>query len=115
MDRQSYLNWCAKIDNAQIDQPFEGDFETSIVRHADSGKWFAALLSHEGRRMVNLKCDPIEAEFLKSVYSGIESAYHMNKTHWISVYFDTDVPDELFCRLTMLSFQLTKKKPRKRG
>ena len=114
MNRQEYLDWLSEIPGAKIDQPFEEDFNTYIARHVDTEKWFAALLDHDGRRMVNLKCDPIESEFLQSVFQGITPGYHMNKTHWISVYFDSDVPDELFRQLTMSSFRLTEKRNKKR-
>ena len=113
MDKQEYLLWCEEIPGAKIDQPFEEDFNTYIVRHADTGKWFAALLDHDGRHMVNLKCDPIESEFLQSVYQGVTPGYHMNKVHWISVYFGSDVSDELLRQLTLASFRLTDKKKKK--
>ena len=112
MNKESYLNFCREIAGAIVDQPFEEDFETYIARHASSRKWFAAVLRHNDRDLVNLKCDPIEAEFLRSVYSGITPGYHMNKVHWNTVYLDsdTDVPDELLRRMTMESFRLTEAK-----
>ena len=113
MDRQTYLDWCREIPGTTVDQPFEEDFESYIVRHSDSGKWFAAVFLHDGRDMVNLKCDPIESEFLRSVYAGVTPGYHMNKTHWISVWFDSDVPDELLRQLTLASFRLTDKRRKK--
>ena len=113
MDKRAYLEWCGEIHGATIDQPFHDDFDTYIVRHADSGKWFAAILEHDGRKMVNLKCDPIESEFLQSVYQGVTPGYHMNKIHWISVFFESDVPDELLKQLTYASFRLTDKRKRK--
>lgn len=113
MNKQTYLDWCREIPGATVDQPFEEDFDTYIARHSDTGKWFAALLDHKGRQLVDLKCDPIESEFLQSVYQGITPGYHMNKTHWISVYFDSDVPDELLRQLTLSSFRLTDKRKKK--
>ena len=113
MNRQAYLDWCGQLENTIVDQPFEADFNSWIVRHADTRKWFAAVLEHAGRRFVNLKCDPIESEFLRSVYEGITPGYHMNKTHWISVYFESDVPDELLRQLTLVSRRLTDKSKRK--
>lgn len=107
MNRETYLDFCREIHGALVDQPFEGGFSSWIARHADTGKWFAAILEHNGRQLVNLKCDPIEADFLKSAFRGIVPAYHMNKTHWITVYFDSDVPDQLLRELTMASFRLT--------
>ena len=107
MNRSEYLDFCRGIAGAKVDQPFEEDFVSTIARHADTGKWFAAVLEHDGRDFVNLKCDPIEAEFLRGAYAGIAPAYHMNKTHWITVYFESDVPDDLLRALTAASFRLT--------
>jgi len=107
MDKQTYLDWCRGLEGTVVDQPFEADFESFIVRHADTRKWFAAVLEHGGCGFVNLKCDPIEGEFLRSVFSGITPGYHMNKTHWISVYFESDVSDELLRQLTLVSKRLT--------
>lgn len=107
MDKQAYIDFCCGIAGAVVDQPFEEDFESYIARHADTRKWFAAILERDGRAFVNLKCEPIEAEFLRSVYAGIEPGYHMNKTHWNTVYFDLDVPDELLRQMTFASFRLT--------
>lgn len=114
MKRDEYLDFCRNIPGAVVDQPFDGEFETYIARHAVSRKWFAAVLENDGRQLVDLKCDPIESEFLRSVYEGIVPGYHMNKTHWITVYFESDVPDELLRRLTMASFKLTGPRPRRR-
>ena len=114
MRKQEYLDFCRSLPGVIVDQPFEEDFTSYIARHGDTRKWFAAVLEHDGCEFVNLKCDPIESEFLRSVYAGVKPGYHMNKTHWISVYFDSNVPDELFRQLTMASFRLTEKKMRNR-
>ena len=108
MNKREYLEFCKDIEGAVVDQPFQEDFASYIARHRDSRKWFAAILEHQGHAFVNLKCDPIESEFLRNAYDGIAPGYHMNKTHWNSVYFESDVPDELFKQLTMASFRLTK-------
>lgn len=110
MTKQEYLDFCREIPGSTVDQPFEGEFETYIARHSDTGKWFAAVLEHDGRELVDLKCDPIESEFLQSVYKGVTPGYHMNKRLWISAYFDSDMPDELLEQLTLSSFRLTDRK-----
>ncbi len=113
MTREQYLDYLRSINGASVDQPFDEDFETYIARHTDNRKWFAAILNIHGRYGVNLKCDPMEADFLRSVYEGVTEAYHMNKAHWNTVYFDADVPDEELIRMTESSFALTQKKKRK--
>ena len=64
----------------------------------------------DGKTVVNLKCEPMQADFLRSIYTGVIPAYHMNKTHWNTVYLNSDVPDEEIERMTLESFRLTDKK-----
>lgn len=110
MTREQFLDFCRNMPGALVDQPFREDFETWIARHADTKKWFAAVLRHGGRDFVDLKCEPVEAEFLRSVFQGIAEGYHMNKRHWITVFFESDVPDDLLKQLTKNSYQLTEAK-----
>ena len=110
MTKQQYIEHCRSILGAEVDQPFDDDFDTWVARHSDNRKWFALIFNVKDRPAVNLKCDPMEADFLRSVYDGVAPAYHMNKTHWNTVYFDADVPDEELIRMTETSFALTKTK-----
>ena len=71
-------------------------------------------MEHDGKTIVNMKCEPMEADFLRQAYEGVTPAYHMNKVHWNTVYLDSDVPDEEIFRMTMNSFELTMKKSRKK-
>ena len=75
VNRTDYLAFCRGIPGTVVDQPFQDDFVSTIARHADTGKWFAAILRHDGRDFVNLKCDPVEADFLRGAYAGITPAY----------------------------------------
>ncbi len=115
MTKEKYLEHLRNMGGVTVDQPFDEDFETFIGRHTDSRKWFAAILNIHGRFGVNLKCDPMEADLLRNIYEGVTAGYHMNKTHWNTVYFDSDVPDEELIRMTENSFKLTNKKPAKKG
>ena len=110
MTKEDYIEFCREIPGALIEQPFTNDFSTYVVRRQDNRRWFGVIMVKDSRAFVNLKCDPLEADFLRGVYVGIVPAYHMNKQHWSSVYFHSDVPDELIMDLTRKSFQLTAKK-----
>lgn len=110
MTKEEYLDFCANIGGADVDQPFDKDFESSVARHSDSKKWFAVILKFKEQWVVNLKIDPMEAELLRKIYEGVIPAYHMNKVHWISVILDSDVPREEIERLTMVSFENTDKR-----
>ncbi|MBP1563965.1 MAG: MmcQ/YjbR family DNA-binding protein [Oscillospiraceae bacterium] len=113
MTKEEYLDFCGNLGGAELDSPFDEDFETVVARHSDNRKWFALVIMHNGKWVVNLKCEPMEADFLRRAFEGITPAYHMNKTHWNSVYLDSDVPREEIERMTLSSFALTEKKQRK--
>lgn len=109
MTREEYIEYCKTIVGASLDNPFE-DSDIVIVRHADTRKWFAAVMKLGDRDIVNLKCEPMEADFLRNAYEGVTAGYHMNKTHWNTVYLESDVPREEIENMTMKSFELTMKK-----
>lgn len=110
MTKKNYIDFCKSFINAKIDQPFNKNFLTYAARHSDSGKWFALIMEYNGKTIANLKCEPIQADFLRSIYKGVTPAYHMNKIHWNTVYLDSDVPDEEIKAMTIDSFNLTDKK-----
>lgn len=105
-----------------VDKPFTDDFDTTVLRHGDTTKWFGILLKAPCRKLdvkglegeqtdvINLKCDPTLSFGLISRFNGIIPAYHMNKYHWISVVLDSDVPFDELKSLISLSFSLTDKK-----
>lgn len=110
MTCEEFLEFCRNIPGASVDQPFDGDFDTYAARHTLSRKWFALVMLHEGRHIVNLKCDPQEADLLRKLFNGVVPAYHMNKTHWNTIILNSDLPDEEIKRMTMNSFALTDKR-----
>lgn len=110
MTKEKLIEYALTFSGAAADSPFEDDFETVVLRHYDTGKWFGLIMLHDGKYIVNLKCEPLNAEFLRDVYKGVIPAYHMNKIHWNSVYLDSDVPDEEIFNMVGASFELTQKK-----
>lgn len=57
----------------------------------------------DGSNCMNLKCDPERAIALRERYEGITAAYHMNKQHWNSLWFEHDVTIELARELLLHS------------
>lgn len=41
---------------------------------------------------INIKCDPERAIELREKYDDVIPGYHMNKTHWNTVYLETRIP-----------------------
>lgn len=89
------------------DWPFAGDGETSVLRHRDNGRWFALLFFLEGKPCVNLKCEPMQADFWRRVYPHVCPGWHMNKTHWNTLILEDYMPREDLCKMILDSFQLT--------
>ena len=55
---------------------------------------------------VNLKCEPEKAAELREQYEGIRPGWHMNKTHWNSVFTDGSISDQMIKDLTDHSYEL---------
>ncbi len=122
MDKEEILSVTEELGGS-FDSPFEGDFDTVVLRHRDTKKWFGLYFSvpkryfrEEGKAefCLNLKCDPALASILFQNYAGILPAYHMNKTHWITVRLRRDVPEEEIKNLMRLSFDLTQSAKQKK-
>ena len=118
MTKQSFFSHCLNTYGTSPDYPFDGDFETAVLRHPDNRKWYAIVMrvsrrkfgfdSDEGIDVVNLKL-PIEMLGSFSAADGVYPAYHMNKLHWISVLLP-DAPDDVVRFLVNVSLEVTKAK-----
>lgn len=80
-------------------------FDKSTLVFKVFGKMFA-LLDVDAFVSINLKCDPEKAIELRESHQGIQPGYHMNKTHWNTVFLNDDVTDELLVELIDHSYEL---------
>lgn len=120
MTRLEFESLVLDMYNVRADYPFEEDFETGVFRHVDSGKWFGIAMNIpytkivRGREgsvdVVNLKCAPEVIESIAGIEPGIYRAYHMNKTHWLTVALDGSCDDETISWLLGISYDLTRTK-----
>ncbi|MDG1732001.1 MAG: MmcQ/YjbR family DNA-binding protein [Thalassotalea sp.] len=90
--------------------PFGEDVSVFKVKN----KMFALLGHHNELDMINLKCDADESLALQDIFPAIKPAYHMDKKHWISVYFDGSVPQGEIERLIDNSYMLVVSKMTKK-
>ena len=104
--RDEAIAACMALPGAYEDYPF-GDFNWTVMRHAANKKMFAAIYLHEGRIWMNLKAEPLRGDFLKSVFPAVVPAYHMNKTHWISLILDGSIPEADILSMIRESYRLT--------
>ncbi len=92
MTRDEVIACCLTFPDALADAPFDND--AVVIRRRSNRKWFALLLTVDGREAVNLKCEPRRAELYRRVYRDVLPGWHMNKTHWNTIWLGGDVPDE---------------------
>ena len=122
MTKQEFFDLCFDTYSTSPDYPFDEDFETAVLRHADNRKWYAIVMrvsrckfgfdTDEVIDVVNVKL-PIEMFGTFDCSDGVYPAYHMNKLHWVSVLLpDASVETTRF--LTNVSFEATRKKLKKR-
>lgn len=92
--------------------------EYAVFRHAvGKQKWFGAYLPVAAEKIdrkgdgnvawLNVKCPPEMVGGLRQM-QGVLPAYHMNKTHWVSLVL-AEVDADLIWELLTQSFALTKK------
>jgi predicted DNA-binding protein (MmcQ/YjbR family) len=121
MTKQALFQYCLDVFGTVPDYPFEEDFETAVLRHQDTRKWYAIAMRVSRRKfgqasdevidVVNLKL-PTEMFGSFDASQGVYPAYHMNKLHWISVLLP-DAPDDVVEFLTSVSFEATKNAKKK--
>ena len=69
------------------------------------GKIFLLISLKEGNRF-NVKCDPDWAAELRESYSEVQPGFHMNKTHWNTVFMDGNLSDKQLLEMIDHSYQL---------
>ncbi|MDO5580095.1 MAG: MmcQ/YjbR family DNA-binding protein [Planctomycetia bacterium] len=111
---------------AYIEKKYQGKLEylwkrspdNAIFREKKNGKWYAALLTVDRKKLrlpgegtveiIDLKAEPDNIPLLldrKKYFPG----YHMNKLHWITICLDGSVPFRELCKRVDESFALAAK------
>jgi predicted DNA-binding protein (MmcQ/YjbR family) len=111
MTRQDLIEYCLTFPAAYEDYPF--DDVTLIIRHSGNKKMFAFPNETDGRLSITVKCEPMEADFLRQAFKDVIPGYHMNKKHWNTVITGGDVPEEEIKRQIGMSYDLIKPKVRR--
>lgn len=109
MTRRELIDYCLTYPDAYEDYPFDDICDPgawTVMRHRLNKKGFAFIYEREGL-CVNLKFEPLRADFLRQLYKGVTPAFHMNKVHWNTVRVDADVPAEDLCGMIEHSWRLT--------
>ena len=118
MTKQELFDLCLNLYDTSPDYPFDEDFETAVLRHGDTHKWYAIVMRVPRRKFGQASDEVIDVANLKlptemfgsfGAAEGVYPAYHMNKLHWISVLLP-DAPDDVVQFLVNASFEITRAK-----
>ena len=101
MTREDVLRYVRERFDTVPDAPFADSPDSLVLRHAGGGRWYGMLaivgrsrlgLMGDGMaNILNVKCDPLIVDAL-CTQPGFVRAWHMNKTHWLTILLD-DVAD----------------------
>ncbi len=119
MNKKDLIQHISDIYSAEAEYIFASSPDCAVFRHGNNKKWFAIIMtvskdklglkSTDNIDIVNVKSDPILVDNLMNE-TGFYPAYHMNKTHWITIALDGSADDEKLKFLLDLSFDLTNNK-----
>lgn len=86
-------------------------FGPEVVVYKVRNKMFAlAVPDARGCVRLNLKCDPVEAQQLRTVFHDcVLPGYHMNKKHWNTVLLNGSLPEPELWRMVDNSYALVVK------
>jgi len=101
MNIESVRDYCLQKPAAEETMPFGDD--TLVFKVV--GKIFLLISLKEANRF-NVKCDPDLAIELRERYSEVQPGFHMNKTHWNTVYFDGSLTEKQLLEMIDHSYRL---------
>lgn len=110
MTKSEIVNYCLSLEGAFKRYPFG---EQPLVLSVLEKKGFCDIYENSEPLHILVKCDPMEAEFLRSMHPCIKPGYHCNKTHWNSIYIDGTLPDDEIKRMIKNSYELVKAKSKR--
>lgn len=108
MNIETFRDYCLSYKGTKDKLPFKkssSEYDSNLMTFSVMGKWFC-FVNIDAFDFCDLKCDPDESVELQEKYNGIKPGYHMNKKHWISIYFNKDVPDSKIKELVEKSYEL---------
>ena len=117
MTKRELINLCLEWPDAIEAYPFDLITDApeawAAMQHKANKKAFAFVSVRKGRLMINLKCNPVEADLFRQMFKDCTPGFHMNKEHWNTVYPDGDVPLEMLKMMIDKSYELIKPKQKR--
>jgi len=70
-------------------------FDTKTAVYKVGNKMFVLTDETSDIVRINVKCDPLYALELRSIYKSVIAGYHMSKRHWNTVTCNNEIEDDL--------------------
>jgi predicted DNA-binding protein (MmcQ/YjbR family) len=104
MNIETLRDYCLSKSNVQETFPFGED--TLVFKVMDK---IFLLTSLDQSDRFNVKCDPEMAVSLREQYEEVQPGYHMNKTHWNTVFMNGNLNDKQLMAMIDNSYDLVVK------
>ena len=101
MDIEEIREYCLQKPGVTEGFPFGED--TLVFKTGD--KLFLLISLQQANRF-NVKCDPELAIELRERFTEVQPGYHMNKTHWNTVYTDGSLTNKQLKEMIDHSYHL---------
>lgn len=104
MNVEEFRDYCISMHGVEEKMPWTEPRYSMLATFSLGGKWICIL--DLDKKYINVKCDPEKVQELQSHYDGAFPAWHMNKTHWVSIALESDVPDDTIRSLLREAYTL---------
>lgn len=107
MNIEEFRQHCLSLNGVTEKMPFDkanNDYDRNLLVFSIGDKWFC-FVNIEVFDFCNLKSAPDVSADLQAEYEAVKPGYHMNHKHWISVYFNQDIPDKRIFELIDDAYQ----------
>ena len=108
MDIEEFRAFCLSLPGVHDDFPFRKDtseYDRNLLVSYVGDKWFC-FVNAVAFDFCTLRCDEEEIPRLRTLYEGAFPGWHMNKKHWISLRFESDIPGRVLLELVRKSYEL---------
>lgn len=106
MNIEDFRSYCLSLKGSKEEMPFvnaKSEYDKDLLVFSVLDKWFC-LANITVFDCCILKCNPEYSIELQEQYIGIKPGYHMNKKHWINVYLNSDISDDMIKTLINNSY-----------
>lgn len=91
MEITDIYDFCLSKKGTSDHFPFDED---TLVFKVGGKMFLLATISkwENGKKTINVKCDPEKAMEQREEYAAVEAGYHMSKKHWNTIDTKSDMP-----------------------